>query len=195
MRNPTRVFTCLYLLLALLFSLPVAQAQAIPLDFSLLPEDTIAIVLSPANADQPRIIYAIHGITKDKDTVSVSVMQIPTDPQWKIYDADTDGVTEQEIRWLYDFPKDLPILGSYCEAYIDQEGNLPKDSLIWYKQDSSVPMGNNMDEQFTFLLSETEDVGDKLIFQMAYNCIPIPGAISDTPLCQMTIDLSDYLTD
>lgn len=188
-RNPIRAFLCLSLLLALLFSLSPALAQTISLDFPLLPQDTIAVVLTPEDADQPRIIYAIHGITKDEDTVSVKVMQIPADPQWKIYDADTDGVTEQEIRWVYGFPDDLPILGSYCEAYLVNG----QDDWIYCKQDSSIPYGNQMDEQFTFLLSEITGEDQKTILQLVYGSIPTPEAIQASSLCLMTIDLSAHL--
>lgn len=163
------------------------------LDFSLLPEDTIAVVPSSLDCEHPEIVYAIHGIAKDDETLSVNVMQLSMDSQWKIYDADTAGVSEQEIRWVHGYPKDQPIVGSYCEGYIGKESDDPREQWVCYKQDGSIPCGNNMDEQFTFLLSEIEDGDEKIIFQMNYNCIPVPGAIYDTPHCLMTIDVSDYL--
>lgn len=192
-RNITCYLACLCLIIALALPFPVAMADLRTLDIPLLPEDTVAVVISPPNNDQPRIIYAIHGITKDDETLSVNVMQLSKDSQWKIYDADTAGVSEQEIRWVHGYPKDQPIVGSYCEGYIGKESDDPREQWVCYKQDGSIPCGNNMDEQFTFLLSEIEDGDEKIIFQMDYNCIPVPGAIYDTPHCLMTIDVSDYL--
>lgn len=184
---------CLCFFLCLIFSLFLPQSAAVArmnaLDSVSLPEDTIAIVLSPENSDPCRVLYAVHDITKGEDTLSVSVLQIPTDPQWKIYDADTDGISEAEIRWQYGFPEDLPIWGSYCEAYLANG----QGDWIYCKQDSSVPDGSQLDERFTFLLSEIMGDDEKCILQLTYGSIATPGTIDASPLCLLTIDLSAYL--
>lgn len=184
-----RNMICACLILVLFLPMPAAMAQMGPLNPEFLPEDTIAVVFSPESSEHYRIIYAVHGITKDKETFSVSVRQMATDSQWKIYDADTDGISEPEIRWLYGFPDELPILGSYCEAYLANG----QDAWIYCRQDSSIPYGNQLDEQFTFGLSEITGEDQKTIMQLVYGSIATPGAIYASPLCQMTIDLSAYL--
>lgn len=169
---------------------PACSADLRTLDVSRLPKDTIAVVASSLDRDHPGVAYAIHGIAQDEETLAASVMQLAMEPQWKIYDADTDGVTEEEIRWVYGYAKERPILGSYCEGYMKSLDE-HKDQWSYCKQDSSMPCGNDMDERFLFLLSEIAD--EKNLFQMVYNCIPVAGEIADTPHCLMSIDVSDYL--
>lgn len=193
-KNVACLLACLCLTIALLLPWPVATADLPSLDPALLPEDTIAIAISPANNDQPRIIYAVYGVIKDEETLSVSVRQISTDPGLIVYEEDVTNVDGQTLRRDLGFSEDDPIVGTYCDAYlINGMGSENPNDWIYWKESSFMLHSNYLDEQFTFLLSELGDMDEKLTLRLNYNCIPTPGTLDGHPLCLMTIDLSDYL--
>jgi len=174
---------------------PVTMPALSRLDTALLPEDTIAVLSSPPDNDHPAVIYAIHGISKDDETMSVGIRQISTDPQLLIYEEDVDNVDEQNIRYANEFSADDPIIGSYCEAVVENDRSSEdiRGRWFYYQQNSCMRHGYYMDETFLFLLSELGNIDEKIILDLNYNCIPIPATLGGHNLCHMTIDIVDYL--
>ena len=194
-KNGIRALVCLCLLITLLLPLPVAMAEMKTLDLSLIPEDTIAIFWSPKEEDQPRIVYVLHGITKDEEFLSVNIRQISTDPQVMIYEEDTANLDEQHIRWVNEFSKDTPIIGSHCEALIENDmySEDPRDRWYYYQQNSCTKHGYYMDETFLFPLNEIGDMEENITLCLSYRCIPTPAVLDSYDICLLTIDIADYL--
>lgn len=186
---------CLCLLITLILPLPVAMAEMETFDLSLIPEDTIAIFLSPEKKDQPRIVYALHDIAKDEEFLYVNIRQICTDPQLVVYDDYLSNVSELYIRQTSEFTKDTPIVGSYCEALIQKDPAAEDFHDRWCTQRRGhiSPHGHYMDERIDFKLSELKDMEGPIVLVLRYFCNPLPGDSRYRQICEITIDLSDYL--
>ena len=192
-KNGIHALICLCLLITLILPLPVAMAEMETLDLSLIPEDTIAIFLSPE--EETRMVYALHGIAKDEELLYVNVRQICTDPQLVVYDDYLGNVSELYIRQTSEFTKDTPIVGSYCEALIQKDPSAEDFHDRWCSPEggSILPNGHYMDERIDFKLSELKDIEGPIVLVLRYFCNPLPGDSRYRQICEITIDLSDYL--
>ena len=192
-KNGIRALVCLCLLITLILPLPVAMAEMKTLDLSLIPEDTIAIFLSPE--EETRMVYALHGIAKDEEFLYVNVRQICTDPQLVVYDDYLSNVSELYIRQTSEFTKDTPIVGSYCEALIQKDPSAEDFHDRWCSPEGGhiSPHGHYMDEQIRFKLSELKDIDGPIVLVLRYFCNPLPGDSRYRQICEITIDLADYL--
>lgn len=194
-KNCICALVCLCLVITLLLPLPAAMAEMGKLDLSLIPEDTIAIFLSPEKEGQPRIVYVLHDIAKDEEFLYVNVRQICTDPQLVVYDDYLSNVSELYIRQTNEFTKDTPIVGSYCEALIlkDPAAEDFHDHWCTQRRGHISPNGYYMDERMDFKLSELKDMESPIVLVLRYFCNPLPGDSSNRIVHEITIDLSDYL--
>ncbi|MBP3651132.1 MAG: hypothetical protein J6K73_15275 [Clostridia bacterium] len=194
-KNCIRALVCLCLVITLLLPLPAAMAEMEKLDLSLIPDNTIAVFLSPEKENQPRIVFALHDITKDEEFLYVNVRQICTDPQLVVYDDYLSNVSELHIRQTSEFTQDTPIVGSYCEALIQKDLAAEDFHDQWCMPESGHirPNGYYMDEQMDFSLSELKDVEGPIELVLRYFCNPFPGEKRNRIIHEITIDLADYL--
>lgn len=194
-RSAACILTCLGLTLAMLFWQPAAMAEGGAPDASPIPQDAVAVFLSPTGSGQPRIIYAIYGVTKAEETLTVMVRQISADPQLTIYEESAANGAEEQIRQMNEFSDEIPIVGSYCEAYIikDPDSENPLDKWFHPQQSSTALSGRYMDEQFVFDLSAPTAADGVFTLGVSYHCIAVPGTLIGHPVCHMSLDLSPYL--